>query len=213
MDTQHAGNAATKLIETLAQPTKAGPKTTPTSVLKFDFRFNPFDEPVLVGMVAAAREFCAAMKRQDRPYWLTYCGASGTGKTHLAKGINAYFQKHIYGRQFVFEPDVIRCQYGGWWPWSKIVNHMRDGKYGSFEGMCEDWFCMIDDVGSERDPTKFATDKLLEILNQRRDKWTVITSNLFLDDIGEKMDVRISSRLLRDGSKVIQNNVKDYNLR
>lgn len=185
----------------------------PNSVLNHEWMFDTFQEPALIEMIEAAKWICSDMKKSQSPYWLTLCGASGTGKTLLARRCYAYFKNNIFGRQFVPRPNVIQCQYGNFWNWQEVVNGMRNQEYGDFETMCDDWFTIIDDVGAERDPTKFATDKLLEILNQRRDKWTLITSNLFLDEIGEKMDVRLSSRLLRDGSKVVQNNSKDFNLR
>lgn len=183
------------------------------SVLQHDWQFYTLEDPALVDMHEAAKWFCTDMKKSRASHWLTFCGASGTGKTHLARRCFAYFKTNIEGRQWVPKENHVAVQYGNFWNWSNVVNEMREGRYGDFEFMCDDWFTVIDDVGSERDPTKFATDKLLEILNQRRDKWTLITSNLFLDEIGEKMDVRLSSRLLRDGSKVVQNNTQDFNLR
>jgi DNA replication protein DnaC len=204
---------AAKLIATLGQPMKAGPKTMPPSVLRHDWKFETFHDPALEKMLEGARQFCADMLNGVPAYWLTYAGPSGTGKTHLTRHIARFFNAHLYGTSYVAEPNIIRCRYGKTWEWKECVKSMREGAYGSIESMSDDWYCGIDDIGTDRDPTKFAADKLLELLNQRRDKWTVITSNLFLDEIGDQLDVRLASRLLRDGSKVVQVDSIDFNRR
>lgn len=213
MDTR-AGKIATKLIETLARPTKVERTTTASTVIsEHDFGFKTFNEPILSRMLDAAATFCADMKDDRPPYWLTLCGASATGKTHLAKSISKYFTKRIYGRQFMPRFNHVECCYGKSWNWTAVVDRLRGQEYHATEALKEDWFCCIDDIGAERDPTKFAAERLLDVLNHRRDKWTVLTTNLMLNDIATALDTRIASRLLRDGSKVIQSNAKDYNLR
>ena len=217
METQQAGQVAAKLIATLAQPTPVKPAITNSRLAQLlathDWKFKTLNDPKLAEMLNASIQFCTDLANNTHPYWLTFAGKSGTGKTHLAKRIASFFTRALFGSSFVPQSNVVRCRYGKTWDWKLCVNEMRNADYSSVEPMSDDWFCGIDDIGSERDPTKFATDKLLEVLNQRRDKWAVITSNLMLDEIGEHMDVRLSSRLLRDGSKVVQVDAQDYNLR
>ena len=72
------------------------------------------------------------------------------------------------------------------------------------------WLC-LDDVGAEK-ITDYTTSTLYLILNQRGENGqpTVITSNLSLDAIAQKMDDRIASRLARYGHVVTltKNNVQ-----
>jgi DNA replication protein DnaC len=56
-------------------------------------------------------------------------------------------------------------------------------------------------------------DKLCQILSKREKKWTVVTANLSLAEIAKQMDSRISSRLLRNNSYVVEVNAEDYEIR
>jgi len=69
----------------------------------------------------------------------------------------------------------------------------------------------IDDLGAEYE-SDFIDSKLQQLLNKRLNKWTVITSNLSLNDFSLKDD-RIASRLVRGKNKVIQIDANDYNLK
>ena len=72
------------------------------------------------------------------------------------------------------------------------------------------WLC-LDDVGAEK-ISDYSTSTLYLILNQRGEnsRLTVITSNLSLDAIAQKLDDRIASRLARYGHVVTltKNNVQ-----
>lgn len=74
-------------------------------------------------------------------------------------------------------------------------------------------FLGIDDMGAEYDPSGFIKSGLDRLLNSRRGKWTVITSNLTKKEIGEKLDTRILSRLFREGGVVVESNLTDYEIR
>lgn len=153
------------------------------------------------------------MFNEKFPYWLTLVGSSGVGKTHLANKIREWFRLNLLGRQFVPKENVVRCHDYRFRTWQKAMGQIYDGNYGIVEALSEESLAIIDDIGAEHDPRKFGVSKLLEILNARRDKWTVMTSNLTLEQIHEHLDARLASRLIRDGSKVIEINCPDFNLR
>lgn len=189
---------------------------TPDWVRDFDWRFDALGDPELENMLAEAKQFLLEMvnfRRGAQPRWLTLTGPSGTGKTHLLTRIYAGFTGYLYGIELPVIDNHRPTIQGGLWNWVKVVNGLRDQKYGVMECFQDDWFAGLDDVGSGRDPTKFAADKLLEVLNLREKKWTVITSNLYPGDMATLMDVRIVSRLARNGSVVVQCKTSDFNLR
>jgi len=101
---------------------------------------------------------------------------------------------------------------GGFYCWRNCCSSFRSGSYGLIEDLCNEWFVILDDVGSERDPTGFIASALDQILNARQRKWTLITTNLSLREIAE-IDTRISSRMLRNGSVVVETKTIDYALR
>ena len=57
------------------------------------------------------------------------------------------------------------------------------------------------------------TKKLYNLLNAREGKFTVITANLTLEDFNQQMDARIASRLIRNGSVVVDVIAEDFNMR
>jgi chromosomal replication initiation ATPase DnaA len=59
---------------------------------KWDFGFQTFDEAKLSEMLDAAKDFIRDMAIGTAPRWLSLLGRSGTGKTHLARGITRFFK-------------------------------------------------------------------------------------------------------------------------
>lgn len=147
------------------------------------------------------------------PYWLTLIGEAGIGKTHLARAVYKSFiditrfdikldaqHQHIYGNRGQF------CD------WRKLCAVVREGAFGWVEDLCEDDFVVLDDIGAEYDRSGFIASVLDRIMNSRRGKWTLITCNLTLQQISERMDVRIASRLMRDSNRVVESGAMDFAL-
>ena len=137
--------------------------------------------------------FITAYKRGYSPRWISLLGTSGAGKTMLAKEI-----WRICGGRFV--------------TWTRVANMLREGEYRWFSDLMREHIVILDDIGSEY-ATPFIAAKLYEFLSERVGLWTVITCNLSLADIGNKLDVRIASRMLRGDSRVVDVEVPDFNLR
>lgn len=177
-------------------------------------------------MLDAASKFAASVNYVHPPYWLTISGKSGIGKTHIAKAIHRQFMEQnrfepsraepIRGAQWFSDRENNRILGNTDWfcDWRKFADDIRSGGYERLiEDACKEWFVIIDDFGAERDPSGFVASAADRILNGRRDKWTLITTNLSLKDIGERMDVRIASRLIRDRNEFVEVEATDYALK
>ena len=95
-----------------------------------------------------------------------------------------------------------------------MVSDLRSGDAYERIGEMARWpMLFLDDVGSERDTTGFASDQLCALLGQRARRWTIITSNKNLDQIGET-DVRLADRIVREpGNQMVELKTLSYALR
>lgn len=187
---------------------------------KVDLMLLGFETPdrTTSQMREEARRFVFAMGSDTHPsYWLSLVGSSGTGKTMLARMITRAFHKHF---EHLKDEHRGRTQdrflrHGGFLSWPMCVERMLDGDFGFVRQASEDWFLVLDDVGSESEKLRdLSVSKLFTILNARQDKFTILTCNYGLSEIAERMDVRIASRLLRHGGIVVDSTgTKDFNLR
>lgn len=167
-------------------------------------------------MEQTAVNFCRDLYANHNPRWLSFLGRAGTGKTHLTKRISRYFRRNMEGRLIPGQnPEETQWRMrGGFVSWRKVADDLRDGDASMLRDLADDWFVAIDDIGAEyRSKSDYVASKLDELLDSRLGKWTVLTANLGLEQIGEFLDVRIASRLLRGGSEVIDVDVPDWNLR
>lgn len=169
-------------------------KESPVSTLALEklSEFQTLNDPQLDRMKTEVARFITAYKRKLLPRWLSLVGSSGAGKTMLAWEI-----KSICDGRFI--------------PWVKVAKMLREGEYRWFDDLASERLLILDDIGAEYQ-TGFVAAKLYEILSQRAKKWTVLTSNLSLQQIGD-LDIRISSRMIRDGSTVVDVDVPDFNAR
>jgi DNA replication protein DnaC len=153
----------------------------------------------------------AASLNFTQPYWLTLIGDSGIGKTHLARAVwKQFMTENRFETKFNKLENRIYGNTGMWCSWRRACAEFRDGSYGYIEDLSNEWFVIIDDLGAEQDTTGFIASATDRILAGRKGKWTMITSNLFLKEIADRIDTRIASRMLRDGGVVIESKASDY---
>lgn len=161
-------------------------------------------------MVLSSRQFCYDMKLRREPYWLTFLGSSGAGKTHLVQSIYKFFND-VAGWYKRKDCGAMNCHRGQFLYWPNFCDEMKNGDYSRGVDLREDWLVIIDDIGAEHSITANANKQLSNILNDRAGKWTVVTSNKSLEQIKTDMDTRIASRLIRNGSALLHVDVKDFN--
>lgn len=163
-------------------------------------------------MLHASLSFCTDMARGEAQRWLTLAGKSGVGKTMLARCIKRFHASCLeLGRD---EQGYPKVQRGMFIEWGRALSWMVEGDYSFLRDMADCHLLVLDDIGAEYSRLReLSTSKLYEVLCSRRFRHTVITANLSVEQIADKLDPRIASRLLRDGSQVVDVDVPDYSLR
>jgi len=146
---------------------------------------------------AKTTQFAAAQLERFREWrgadpsetMVTLTGPPGVGKTHLA---TATLRRFVEGGK----------RGGRWIAVSRMVETMREEVAGRVSGalmprLISASLLILDDLGAQRE-TDWTLDRLYLLLSERYNELrpTVITTNLSLDQIGERIDARIASRLV-----------------
>lgn len=167
--------------------------------------FQHFGDYELQRMMVEACEFKPGC--ESNPRWLSLVGNSGTGKTFLAEKV---YQSARCNPDLTTHRELINPVLKVFWP--KLLSQLRDGDYYRIRDLTDANFVFIDEIAVEHDPSGFGKDKLCELLSSRVNKWTILTSNLTLEKLAQ-IDTRISSRMIRGGSVVVETNAIDFYLR
>lgn len=182
-------------------------------------------EPSLVAAKAACVRFVCDMEGNADPYWLTLQGTFGCGKTMLMRQVHREAKRINPGNPAncpIWPPDWqtnkdleynSRRPYAHLYDEGGLISRMRAGHYELPRELGGDWFVAVDEVGIVRDPTNFVAEAIATLCETRLRKWTMFATNLSLQEISERMDARIASRMLRDGNKFISITAGDYALR
>lgn len=153
----------------------------------------------------ACAQFGQALRASAAPRWLSLLGLTGTGKTHCA----ARLWESSLGRL-----SWLKCRYQPhkiYWP--RFVSELRDGNSFARHRDMMDWpVLFLDDICAERDTTGFASEALNTLLGARMNKWTIITSNLLLEQIGA-VDPRVADRMIRPPNLAVSVKTQSYALR
>lgn len=168
---------------------------------------NPHKDPVLMNLIKGSNDWWSRFISNDRPCWLVMVGSSYTGKTHVLDWIwkQARRLQRTTSARAGFTPRRI------WWP--EFVVQLRAGNAYEEIADVRNWpLLAVDEIGASRDTTGFVADQLYFMLAQRECKWTVVTSNLTMEQF-TKMDERITSRAYRNDGIVINVNTIPYGSR
>ena len=160
-------------------------------------------------MLSEARNFAADLESGFNPRWLSFVGSSGAGKTFLADKLYRFACTvgHLKRHDRLTSPWAVLS-----YAWPDVVDKLFNDKW-LVDYLSIANFVFLDDVGAGYDKSGWQAERLYRIVNARVGRWTVLTSNLSPGQIAERMDPRISSRMNRGGSKVLQVDVPDFNLR
>jgi DNA replication protein DnaC len=123
--------------------------------------------------------------------WLVFMGVTGSGKTHLASAIVNYRYEIGKPALFVVVPDFLDHLRSAFNPDSKVSYDQL------FESVKTAPLLVLDDFG-EQSTNPWVKEKLYQLINYRYNSRlpTVITTRLSLDEIMDKVDESISSRLM-----------------
>ena len=191
------------------------PPTTPASKTSDGAAWRPtLDEyePSLTAAADACGGFVAALAAQpESGHWLTLAGVNGCGKSMLAEQLLAQARRLNPDRGLIIGPRERRaCT---WIDERDLARRMRGGEWDLPEYLGGDFFVVLDELGATRDPSTFVADAIARLCQARRDKWTVFTTNLTMQEIAERQDARIASRLIRDRNRFVTITAGDYALR
>lgn len=181
--------------------------------------FDTCGDPVLIEALNEARLFVNSLKAEPwscSGWMLSFIGKSGTGKSFLSG-------------------EIIPNELGlnDWWTLAKIPRLDDGGRIISptfyrascrklaegiqsftvdLTGLAEPFLLVLDDFGAWHDPSGFVTTKFDRLLREREGKWTLLTSNFTLPELG-KNDARIPSFMKRDRNRVVTMDTIDFALR
>lgn len=159
------------------------------------------------------------------PYWLTLIGEFGCGKTMLAEQIFSAAEVINPGNPAnnpIWPPDWAengRHAYDAQRPYCIFLNERRlvqrvgSGEYDLPEYLRADFLVVLDELGFSRDPSNFASEITARLALNRARGWMVWCSNLTLDQINDRIDGRISSRMIRGDNRLVEIKAGDYALR
>lgn len=136
----------------------------------------------------------AALRTSSAPYWLTLYGTTGCGKTALMERAKTALKDA--GKE---------CQL---WPWVNVLRRLHNGEWELTAHLCKIPFLLLDDIGAEYTASNRAADfslsQLYEVLEARKHRFTLLTSNLTPDDFAATTTgCRIRSRLYRNNAQLI----------
>ncbi len=123
--------------------------------------------------------------------WLVLMGETGCGKTHLASAIINHHYQAKKPALFVVVPDFLDHLRSAFNPESKVSYDQL------FEKVKTAPLLVLDDFG-EQTTTPWAREKLYQVINYRYNARlaTIITTRYSLEEILERAEVAISSRLV-----------------
>ena len=191
------------LTETKAQQTQEKPINMRTWADWF--QINLCDDANIMAMVEAAARWCISVKSGEKPHWLVLLGSSGIGKTLITDRVWKWLKtRPDFRSEGDYDPVKL------YWP--EFTQKLRSGQAYGIRTAAMRWtYCYLDDICAEN-VSNYTGEELNALLGARVGRWTIVTSNKLMEDLGD-LDCRIASRLIRDGAKMVEAVTQDYNVR
>lgn len=154
--------------------------------------FEPYVSPSAAKAAEKVEKYLAGWEEnREAGRGLYFCGAVGTGKTHLAVAVmNELIRRKRVPALFVTVPELL--------------DNLR-GAYNDPGRDLDEWmtavknaeFLVLDDLGSER-PTEWVQERIFVIVNHRYREAlpTVFTSNVGPKDLAAQLGERTASRII-----------------
>jgi len=158
-------------------------------------------------MLDEAKTLAGEFDSGATPRWLAFCGPTGTGKTFLARQVRRYWNSYhgLWRGQSAQGDWTQRIQRSCVINWAREIARAKDSKAWGFVRGYDDYpMLVIDDPSKAYETGDWAKSQLFELLEYRRDKWTVTTWNLDLEEISARFEPAIKDRLIRGGNRVIE---------
>lgn len=193
----------TRDVPTSIQPPQKKARREPT----FE-DFKTFKESCLERMLQEAKTFLESERENLKPFWLSFFGTSGGGKTFLS---NIVFNESKHIPHIANHPTLITGAHKASWP--NLISKLYQGEHWRIDDLRDANLLFLDDIAKSADKTGFERECLWRLLSDRVGKWTILTSNLMVNQIAEELDIRIASRLSRDGNIAIEVETTDFFLR
>lgn len=151
-----------------------------------------------------------ARNRRNRCVVVAY-GPSGTGKTHVARKAFQFCQSAAtWAWENGFYANVPGTAF---YKWPAVADGFKRGEFSVLDDIFDlDTATFIDDIGAEYDPSQMGVDKLCQILSQRENAFTFITTNIVPTQWPTRFDSRIADRLLRNSVLVDLAGVESFAL-
>lgn len=97
--------------------------------------------------------------------------------------------------------------------WPTIRRQLAAQNWSLVDSLIQKHFLVLDEIKESGEKTDVFRDALADIISCRMGKWTILTCNLNLEQIGAQIDPRVSSRMIRDGNRCVHFNCPDYSTR
>lgn len=130
-----------------------------------------------------------------RPTSLYIHGPYGTGKTYAAAAlVKACWNRSIRSGAWANVPILL----------DQLRRSIRkpDITNDQIERLCNAPLAVLDDIGAEK-PSEWVVDRLYVVVNHRYENElpTIVTSNLRLSELGDRIGMRIASRLVETATQ------------
>lgn len=158
--------------------------------------------PCVVDAYNAVKAWVRTVLKGGEPYWLTLYGTTGCGKTLLLQKARTLLKEQ--GKQAQL------------WPWINVLRRLHNGEWELLAHLSKLPILLLDDIGAEYTASNRAADfslsQLYEVLEARKNRFTLLTSNLTPDDFASTTTgCRIRSRLFRNNAQLIDlTSAEDY---